>query len=57
MNCTPDDFMASAFNTGNGCIEAVESKGLNEILGVIWPIFSSVKYPSGFENILSWISE
>ena len=56
MNFIPDDFMASAFNTGNGCIEAVESKGLNEILGVIWPIFSSVKYPSGFENILSWIS-
>ena len=53
----PDKFLLSAFNAGNGSIEALEMVGEWEILGVIWPLFSSKKAPSGFENILSWISE
>ena len=53
----PNNFLISAFNTGNGCIEALESLNSNQILGVIWPIFNSEKSPSGFQNILSWIYE
>ena len=53
----PHNFLISAFNTGNGCIEALESMNSNQILGVIWPIFNPEKPPSGFQNILSWIYE
>ncbi|MBM01462.1 MAG: hypothetical protein CL762_01925 [Chloroflexi bacterium] len=57
INFLPDKFLLSAFNSGNGSIEALEMVGKWEIIGVIWPLFSSKKAPSGFENILSWISE
>tara|TARA_B110000438_G_C15635760_1_gene572995 strand:- start:232 stop:780 length:549 start_codon:yes stop_codon:yes gene_type:complete len=53
----PNNFLISAFNTGNGCIEALESMNSSQILGVIWPIFNSIKHPSGFQNILSWVYE
>ena len=33
------------------------SEGKGNIMGIIWPIFSSNKMPSRFENILSWISD
>lgn len=53
----PNKFLLSGVNLGNGCIEAVEMERNLEIIGIIWPIFSSQKIPSRFENILSWISE
>ena len=53
----PVKFLLSAFNAGNGSIEALEMVGEWEILRVIWSLFSTKKAPSGFENILSWISE
>jgi len=53
----PDKFLLSGINAGNGSIEALEMVGEWEIMGIVWPIFSAKKAPSGFENILSWISE
>ena len=53
----PNNFLLSGINAGNGSIEALEMVGEWEIIGTIWPIFSEEKAPSGFENILSWISE
>ena len=53
----PNNFLLSGINAGNGSIEALEMVGEWEIIGTVWPIFSEEKAPSGFENILSWISE
>ena len=53
----PNNFLLSGINAGNGSIEALEMVGEWEIIGTIWPIFSEEKAPSGFENILSLISE
>ena len=53
----PNNFLPSSINLNNGCIEAIEFEGKGNIMGIIWPIFSSNKMPSRFENILSWISD
>ena len=53
----PNNFLPSSINLNNGCIEAIELEGKGNIIGIIWPIFSSNKIPSRFENILSWISD
>ena len=53
----PANYLPSSINLNNGCIEALESEASGNILGVVWPILSSEKMPSRFENILSWISD
>ena len=53
----PNHFLPSSINLNNGCIEAIESEGKGNIIGIVWPIFSTNKMPSRFENILSWISD
>ena len=42
-------------NHENGFIEAIELKGEEEILGVLWPVFAKDKLPKGFENIIKYI--
>jgi len=57
INKIPLNYLPSSINLNNGCIEALESEASGNILGVVWPILSSQKIPSRFENILSWISD
>ena len=53
----PLNYLPSSINLQSGCIEAMESEGRGNILGIVWPIFSNQKIPSRFENILRWISD
>ena len=53
----PVNYLPSSINLQSGCIEAIESEGEYNILGIIWPIFSNQKIPPRFENILRWISD
>ena len=53
----PVNYLPSSINLQSGCIEAIESQGEYNILGIIWPIFSNQKIPPRFENILRWISD
>ena len=57
IKALPPNYLPSSINLESGCIEAIESEGSTNILGVLWPIFSGQKIPSRFENILSWISD
>jgi len=57
IKALPPNYLPSSINLESGCIEAIESEGGTNILGVLWPIFSGQKIPSRFENILSWISD
>ena len=57
IKALPPNYLPSSINLESGCIEAIESEGKTNILGVLWPILSGQKIPSRFENILSWISD
>tara|TARA_Y100000814_G_C12187155_1_gene353426 strand:- start:96 stop:665 length:570 start_codon:yes stop_codon:yes gene_type:complete len=55
INYKASNLMVSAINHENGFIEAIELKGEEEILGVLWPVFAKDKLPKGFENIIKYI--
>ena len=57
IKALPPNYLPSSINLESGCIEAIESEGKTNILGVLWPLLSGQKIPSRFENILSWISD
>tara|TARA_B100000686_G_C16744463_1_gene948570 strand:+ start:974 stop:1588 length:615 start_codon:yes stop_codon:yes gene_type:complete len=55
INSKADNLMISAMNHEKGFIEAIEVKGEEEILGILWPLFGENKLPKGFENIVKYI--
>ena len=57
IKALPPNYLPSSINLESGCIEAIESEGKTNILGVLWPLLSGQKIPPRFENILSWISD